>query len=273
MKKIILSLFILVFGCILCSGCNNNNKIYIGTMAQPGEPILESIKDEFEQRTGYKLEIVTYTDFITPNQALQEGAIDVNLFQHEPYLNSYNSTHGTSLVNACILYDCVYGAYSNTITSTEELKKGDVIAIADDSSNMKRCLQLLEANGLITLNELPAILVSTDINSYIKSNPLGLLIEPTSTSLIAEKLKDETCAIGIVNATYAILANLSSDQIVFKEADPEHLNANILATTQENLDEEWLGVLVELLTSEETANYITTTFKGTIIPYFKSKLN
>ena len=121
MKKI-LGVIALLLTCVLTlasCGVNKENLIVVGTMAQPGEPILESIREALKEE-GYELKIQLYSDFNAPNQALAEGTVDANLFQHEPFLNTYNSSNGTDLYCAAKLYDCVYGGYTRkNITSLD----------------------------------------------------------------------------------------------------------------------------------------------------------
>ena len=98
MKKIIIAITLLLTCILSLTGCRgiDENTIVVGTMSQPGEPILESIRAELEEK-GYTLKIQLFSDFNTPNEALAEGSIDANLFQHEPFLNTYNNANKTNL--------------------------------------------------------------------------------------------------------------------------------------------------------------------------------
>ena len=274
MKKIISLLVVLlsIFTCVSLTSCGTNsaNTIVVGTMAQPGEPILNSVKEALKEK-GYDLKIQLFSDFNTPNIALAEGSIDANLFQHEPFLNTYNEKNNTDLFCAAKLYDCVYGGYSKkNIATVDEIPSRAKITIANDSSNMIRCLKILEASGLIELNELPATVNATDINSYIKTNEKQLKITPIATNMIAASLNDEDVYLGLVNATFAIAAKLTSNELICQEEDPEHVNANILACRADDKDSAKIQALVEVLTSDATATYIEDTFSGTIVPYFVS---
>lgn len=268
MKKII-TLTLCLFSLLgLLTSCNNNT-IKIGTMLQPGDPILNYIKDAYEAK-GYKLEIVLYTDFSMPNVALEEGSIHANLFQHTPFLDKYNDANGTNLVSVLEYYDCIYGGYSKKgITSVDQIPNGSKVTIASDASNMSRCLFILESAGLITLKEGT---VEATLES-IATNPKNLQIIPINTNLIAASLDDEDTYLGLVNATFAITAGLTSNELVCQEQDPEHINANIVAVRSEDVEEQWLKDLIELLVAEDTQKFIEDTFKGTIIPYCKEVEN
>ena len=274
MKKII-TIFVCLFSLFTCfslTSCNTNNEntIVVGTMSQPGQPILNSVKTALKEK-GYELKIQLFSDFNTPNQALAKGSIDANLFQHEPFLNTYNEKNNTDLFCAAKLYDCVYGGYTKKgIKSVEEIPNGAKILIANDASNMKRCLLILASTGLIKLVEdLPATLAA-DPNDYIVENTKELLITPMDTDMIAKGLTNKDVYLGLVNATFAIAAGLTSNELVCQEADPEHVNANILACRSADKDSAKIKALVEVLTSDATATFINDTFSGTIVPYFVS---
>ena len=253
-------------------GCSNKEKIVIGTMAQPGEPILKYVERKFEEKTGYDLVIKIFTEFATPNNALAAGEIQANLFQHQPFLDTYNQTNQTDLVAACIMYDCAYGGYTKKdITTLDEIPEGKTITIANDASNMKRCLDLLQQEGLIEVdyqgkdvNELNP----DNIQQYITKNEKNLVIKPISTSLIASSLDDKNTYLGIVNATFAIAAGLGQKAtLLCQEEDPTHSNANILAIQKKDQQASWLLDLVEILTSEDTDQFVKQTFGSTVTPY------
>lgn len=273
MKKYILSLVLCLLVVLGLASCANNKKtIVVGTMAQPGEPILEYVKEKFEEQSGYKLEIQIYTDFATPNNALAGGEIQANLFQHKPYLDTYNEVNSTDLVSASIMYDCAYAGYTKkSITSLDDIPNGSKITIANDASNMKRCLDILNASGIITVDygtTSAAELNPDNVNTYITANPKSLVISPMSTSLIAASLDDSTTYLGIVNATFAIAANLGTTATkLCEESDPEHKNANILAVASADKDADWLKTLVEILESKDTDDYIKAEFGSVITPY------
>lgn len=267
MKKIIslLVCLLLVLSCGNLSGCGKSeNTIVVGTMANPGEPILKFIKSEYE-KLGYELRIQLFTDFAPINTALAEGSIDVNLFQHEPYLNTYNSNNNTDLYCAAKVYVCNYCAYSKKITSLDDLPDGAKVVIADDASNQSRCLKILEEMDLITLEDKTLVTVDD-----VVSNPKNLNIVAMSTSLITSVLDDSDCYLGIVNATFALASNLYLiGNIIGMESEEEKMiNANILAVRNEDKDEKWLKDLLAVFETKEVSDYINETFKGVIQPLF-----
>ena len=143
MKKILL-LFILLS--TICFG----KTLKIGTTSYPGAEIMNLIKDDLKAK-GIELEIVEMNDYVTPNLALADGDIDVNSFQHLPYLEQFNKDKGLNLVSAGATYICPLGLYSKKYKSLEELPEKAVIAIPNDPTNSGRALLLFHKAGLIEL--------------------------------------------------------------------------------------------------------------------------
>ena len=135
-------------------------------------------------------------------------------------------------------------------------------------SNMSRCLYILAAEGLITLDKTEGLV---NLDNIVK-NDKELNIVPMSTAAIASTLDDEDTYLGIANATFAIAAGLTGKEMICSEQDPEHVNANILAVRSEDLDKKFVADLVEVLTSDDSKDFINTTWQGTIIPYFLNRL-
>ncbi len=256
-----------------CGG--NENTIIIGTMAEPGLPVIENIKDDFEAK-GYKLEIVTLSSFDTGNPALADGSIDANLFQHKPYLDNYNAQNNGTLISATTVYTCTYGGYSKKLSNIEDLKTvyaetnvSPRVTIANDYSNGLRCLNILKNYGLIDFDAEAYANNITDISACLTKNDYHLNIQAISTALIASSLEDSDCYLGIVNATYALNAGLSSDLLLCEEPEATNIeNANIIAIRQEDKDEQWVKDLIECITSDSSKEFIENNFNGVVQPYF-----
>lgn len=102
---------------------------------------------------GIDLVINEYSDYVVPNTAVEDGDEDANYFQHIPYLEEFNETRGTHLVDVASVHIEPMGVYAGKTASLEELADGAVIAIPNDATNEGRALLLLEAQGLITLDD------------------------------------------------------------------------------------------------------------------------
>ena len=276
MKKLLTFISTIILGLTLTS-CSNGSKqtIVFGTMAQPGEPLIEYIKDDFEAK-GYTLKIETFSEFSMGNPGLVNGSYDATLFQHKPYLDTYNNDTNNNLLSATTVYTCTYGGYSYKINNVEELKTvyessgiSPRVTIANDSSNGLRCLNILKSEGLIDFDEAVYVSNPSEPNSSLTNNPYNLNIEAISASLITSSLDDSDCYLGIVNATYAIAAGLSEDNLICQESEETNItNANILAIRENDKDEQWVKDLIECITSDKAATFINETFKGVVKPYF-----
>ena len=165
MKKItsLILALVLTFSLVALSACggktNNDNTasgddkvITVGASATPHAEILEQVKQALADE-GYELKIVTYDDYVLPNQALADGTLDANYFQHKPYLDSFNAKNGTNLVSVGTIHYEPFGIYGNGVTDLKDLAKGATIIIPADDSNETRALLLLAQEGLITLPE------------------------------------------------------------------------------------------------------------------------
>lgn len=96
-----------------------------------------------ERKENIEVELVKFTDYTTPNNALAEGEIDLSSFQTEIFMDNYNRDHGTELTTIGYTVMAPLGLYSEKITSINELKDGDTIVIPNDVSNEGRALILL----------------------------------------------------------------------------------------------------------------------------------
>ena len=145
MKKTLTIVLVLALALLTLVGCGkkaDDNVITVGASSTPHAEILEQVKDTLAAE-GYTLEIVVYDDYILPNQALNDGDLDANYFQHSPYLNSYNASEGTELVSAALIHYEPFGIYGNGVSDLSQLADGATILIPADDSNETRALLLL----------------------------------------------------------------------------------------------------------------------------------
>ena len=153
MKKIIALVLTLAFALTALAGCGSKKDektITVGASSTPHAEILEQVKESLAAE-GWTLDIVIYDDYVLPNQALADGTLDANYFQHTPYLNSYNASNETDLVSAALVHYEPFGIYGNGVSDLSQLAAGATILIPADDSNETRALFLLQQEGLITL--------------------------------------------------------------------------------------------------------------------------
>lgn len=239
----------------------DNKKVVIGVSPAPHKEIAEKAK-EILAKDGIELEIKEFDDYVTPNTSLEEKDIDLNFYQHIPYLDNFNKERGTKIVSLGGVHIEPLGVYSKTYKSLDELKDGDEVIIPNDATNGARALKLLEENNVIKLKA-DAGLEATEKD--IAENPKNLKFTPVEAATIPRAYED--AAIAVINSNYALEANLSpkKDAIATEKAEGNPF-ANIIAAREEDKDNETYKKVLEAFQSDEVKKYIEEKFEGEIIP-------
>lgn len=258
MKKIISSMLIVVMFATMLVGCGKQTEENKETKTEEKKKIVMGgpamfmdyidFLPEVMAEKGYEVEIQVFDDVVTPDNALAEGSIDANFYQHKPYLDAYNEANGTDLY-ACepyimASYDCVV---SKKYTSLDELPDGAKVAISDDASNLSANLHSLEFLGLIELKDIPEGSYYTTFD--ITKNPKNL-----------EFVEVE------MNSKYAILDDVDIAMVFYSNKSAEKYQCNILkildddpvvafpvivAVDCKNKDQQWVKDMMEAMTGEE----------------------
>ena len=224
------------------------------------KPAKEALKDE-----GIDLELVQFSDYVTPNNALANGEIDLNSFQHRIYLQNEIDSHGYKIQNIGNTFIIPLNLYSRKISSVKELKDGDTVAIPDDLTNGGRALKVLEAAGLIELD--PNAAFNPTIDNIVKYH-VGIKIEELKANVIPSALSDVTAA--VVNGNYALDFGLKSDEAIYKDSvlDVEEYWNLIAARTADLEDPDKAAVyekVVKAFQSPETEKVFKDTYGGYFI--------
>ncbi|HSK41519.1 MAG TPA: MetQ/NlpA family ABC transporter substrate-binding protein [Arenibaculum sp.] len=234
--------------------------IAVGVSAGPHAQILEQVKPVAATK-GLDIEIVEFTDYVVPNQALADGDLEANSFQHQPYLDNQVRDRGYDLVSVARTVVFPMGFYSNKVGSLEELPSGARIAIPNDPTNGGRALLLLEAKGLIELREGAGLMASP---FDVVGNPKDLDIVELDAAQLPRSLADVDAA--AVNTNYAMESGLdpNRDAIAREEADSPY--TNIIAVRAEDRDAPWVKTLVESYHSPEVRQFVLDQFQGAVVP-------
>ena len=240
----------------------------VGASITPHAEILEQCKPILAEE-GIDLEIVEYTDYVQPNEALENGDLDANYFQHINYLNSFNADYGTHLVSAGTVHYEPFGIYPGKISSLDELKDGDEVIVPNDASNETRALLLLQQEGIITLKDgiTPASSATVrDIASY----NVNITIREMEAAQLTSSLQD--VALSVINGNYALQAGLNagSDALAIEDSqgDAAQEYANVLAVKEGHENDPAIQALVEALHSDTVRDYINNTYNGAVVPLF-----
>ena len=215
---------------------------------------------------GITLEIVQINDYNTPNDGVEDGSLDANYFQHITYMNDYNESNGTHLVNVGEIHYEPFGLYAGKTASIDELQEGAQIAVPNDATNEARALLLLEQEGLLTLAEDAGITATT---LDIVDNPLNLEFIELEAAQLPSRLADVDMA--VINGNYAIDAGLKvEDALAIEDAEGTAGTAyvNVVAVKEGNENNEAIQALVAALCSDEVRTYMEETYQGAVVPVF-----
>ncbi len=269
MKKLaslILAAALLIPGLASCGSSNADDKtITVAATSTPHAEILEVCKPLLEEK-GYTLDIKVVSDYVTPNQFTEDGEVDANYFQHQPYLDSFNEENKTHLVSVAQIHYEPFAIYRGTVDSLAALPDGASIAVPNDTTNEARALQLLAAQGLITLKDGVGL---TATKNDITDNPHNYDIKEMEAALLPTVL-DEV-AVAVINGNYALGAGLSSnDSLAAEDAASEAAQtfANVLVVKEGNENTEKTKALKEALLSDTVRDYITNTYGGAVVAIF-----
>ena len=263
--SIALSLAVGLTGCgAQKQGPVKEGSIVVGASPSPHAQILEAVSEQLAQK-GYQLEIKEFTDYIMPNTALEDGELDANFFQHQPYLTDFNEKNGTKLVSAAAIHFEPLGIYGGKTADLADLPEGAQIAVPNDTTNEARALWLLQAQGIIEVDE-QAGLEAT--KQDITSNPKNVEIVEMEAAQLPRALADVDFA--VINGNYAVAAESADQVLVTEDKDSEAAKqyANIVAVREGDENREDIKALVEALQSDEVKAYIEETFGSTVIPVF-----
>jgi D-methionine transport system substrate-binding protein len=264
MNPLFIVIHICLSACLCLTFSQNRTKLIVGATPVPHAEILEKALPILEAE-GIDLKIRVFTDYITPNLALNAGDLDVNFFQHQPYLEDFNKSHKLDLVSAGSIHFEPLGIYSKKIKLLSELKSGDKIAVPSDLTNEARALLLLQDNGILILKN-PKDLKSTtkDIQLY-KVNVQIVEIEAAQLTRTLSSV-----AAAVINGNYAIDAGLnpSKDAIVSEkiESIAAKTYANIIVVRKGNQSRPEIQRLVSVLKSEPIQRFINDNYQKAVVP-------
>lgn len=226
----------------------------------PHSELIEFVKPQLEAQ-GIEIEIVGTAADATWNEKLDKGDVDFNFFQHLPYLEEYNETNGSKLVNAGYIHVEPIAAYSEKYTKVEDIPENAKVVVPNDATNEYRALRILEIAGFIKLNpDLPELKASVaDIVEYIKP----IKITEIDSAQIIGLAKDFD--VYIVNTNKAIEAGVDTSKFLFKEGEDSPY-ANIIAVKAEKANDPAIKALVKALQSDETRKFIEEKYNGAVIP-------
>lgn len=261
MKKLIGSGIAAIFLWSACGNPENKNaqQLKVGVSSGPEYELALTAQKVAKEQFGLDVELITFTEYVLPNEALNNGDIDLNVFQHVPYLEAQSKqrAYRLSVVGNTFVYPIV--AYSRKISQADELKTGSSIAIPNDPTNGGRALLLLQKNGLITLKEGTGLLPRlTDIIA----NPKQLNIVEIEAPQLPRVLDDAEIAIAIINNNFAAQAGLSNSARALFREDSTSPYVNVIVAQTAKKEEKAIREFVKAYQSDAVAAKAAQLFKG-----------
>jgi len=245
-------------------GSGEATTLTVGASNTPHAEILEFVQPAMEEQ-GVNLEIETYDDYVIPNVALDEGDIDANYFQHIPFFEDAVAENNYDFVNAGGVHLEPMGAFSQEHGNLEDLPDGARVLVSNNAPDHGRVITMLEEAGLVTLNE--GVDPATATFDDIAENPRNLQFETEYDPALMPTLYEQGEGdVVFINSNFAVDYGIDvlNDSIALESESSPY--ANIIATRSEDADSEAINLLMEELTSQETADFILENWNGSVIP-------
>lgn len=228
----------------------------------PGEhaQIMEKVK-EVAAKKGLNIEILEFSDYVVPNQALADGDLNANSFQHQPYLDNQIADRSFDLVSVGKTITTPMGVYSKKVKSLGEIADGATVAIPNDPTNGGRALLVLAKEGLIKVNPEAGLKAGP---ADVTENPKNITFAELDAAQLPRSLDDVDAA--VINTNYALEAGLhpKSDAIAIEGAESPY--ANLIVVRSADKDAPWAKTLVEAYHDDSIKAFINEEFKGALIP-------
>ncbi len=252
------------------AGCSEGNSteqtetLVVGTMPTPHGEILAHVKPLLEEE-GINLEIVNFDDYILPNKALADEEVDVNYFQHIPFLNEAIAENDYDFVSAGAVHVEPMGLYSKKIQDIKDLADGATIITSNSIPDWGRILTILQDADLITLKEGidPETATFEDIDQNPKNLQFNHSIDPALLTSTYNNEEGDLVAIN-ANFAYGIDLNPVKDALLLEGDNSPY--GNVLAVRSEDADDARVQKLVEVLHDDEVQDWILEKWDGSVKP-------
>ncbi|WP_454684169.1 MetQ/NlpA family ABC transporter substrate-binding protein [Ancylobacter moscoviensis] len=252
--------FLVALSLAVLVGTASAETIRVAVTPGPHAQILEAVKPVAAAK-GLDIEILEFSDYVVPNQALDAGEIEANSFQNQPYLDNQKADRGYRIEPVAPTVNFPLGVYSRKWKSWDEVPEGASIAIQNDPTNGGRSLLLLQDKGVIRLKDgvgfKPTVI-------DIVENPKKLRFVELEAAQTPRALDDVDAA--AINTNYAVSAGLDPVKDPILKEDAKGPYVNLIAVRAVDKDKPWVKTLVDSYRSPEVKAFVLETFKGSVLP-------
>lgn len=257
MKNILFAIIISTL--FSCSSKDKSNVITVGVQAGPEHILAETAKRVAKEKYNLDVELITFNDYVMPNEALRQKEIDVNVFQTKPYLNDQSKSRGYDFEILGNTFVYPMAGYSKKIKSLNELPDGATIVIPNDPTNLGRALLLLAHVGIIKLEEGVGLLPTAQ---NIIENPKNIKLLELEAPQLPRTLDDPKVTVAIINNNFAASNNLTAKKDGLFVEDEKSPYVNLIVGRKDNQNEEKVKNFIKAYQSEQVDSTAEVVFKG-----------
>jgi D-methionine transport system substrate-binding protein len=263
-KKQILSarfIFTSIFLLAACGSKKNSdpNHLIVGVESGPEFKIAQVAQKVAKDKYGLDVQLVAFNDYVMPNEALNQGDIEVNVYQNKPYLDVQAKQRGYNFVIMGNTFVYPLAGYSRKIKNISQLQDGSTVVIPNDPTNSGRSLLLLQTAGLLKLTAGIGLLPTVN---DITANPKNIKILEMEAPQLPRAMDDANVTIAIINATFATPIGLIPERDGLFMESKQSPYVNCIVTRAEYKDEEKIKKFVRAYESDEVDQAAQVEFKG-----------
>ena len=226
----------------------DNHHIKVGISSGIDQSLWAVVQKVAKQKYDLDVEVVTFNDYVLPNEALNNGDLDINAFQHKPYLEKQIQERGYKLVAVGNTFVYPIAGYSKKISALSQLPDGAQVALVRTADG--RLIGLKDGVGL-----LPTAL-------DIVNNPKKLKIVEIEAPQLPRALDDKQVALAIINTNYSSQIGLTPARDGLFVEDKNSPYVNIFASRVDNQNNENVKNLVKAYQTDEVAASAAEIYKG-----------
>ncbi|TVT29312.1 hypothetical protein FO441_03240 [Salinicoccus cyprini] len=231
--------------------------ITIGASTGPYSDMVNfALKPALEDQ-GYTVEIVEYTDYIQPNNALHNGDLDANLYQNKSFMSDFNEENGTDFTNLIQVPTAPMGLYSSEYESLEEIENGSEVALPLDPVNSSRGFHTLVDAGLIEIAE-DANMLAVEESDIIQNNKNLEFVYQDSGQLPRSV---DQIGLSLVPGNFALASGMDlADALQLENMNENFRNQVVINATDE--DSKLAEDLIQAVKSDHFQDTIDSRFQG-----------
>ncbi|MFD1770920.1 methionine ABC transporter substrate-binding lipoprotein MetQ [Sphingobacterium suaedae] len=242
-----------------CTTTKDSDVLRVGVQVGPEYSLAEAAKKVAKEQYNLEVELVSFNDYVMPNEALRQKDIDVNVFQNKPYLDVQTESRGYEFAVVGNTFVYPMAGYSKKIKQVSELKAEDTVVIPNDPTNLGRALLLLQQVGLIKLKDNVGLLPRLQ---DITENRLKLNILELEAPQLPRTLDDDKVTVAVINNNFAASHNLTAKRDGIFVENEKSPYVNIIVSRKDNQNDKKVKTFAKAYQSNEVEKVADEVFKG-----------